>query len=305
MSDRTSTLTTGQNSPSNPEVGPRLVELLDRCGIAAAHFASRGTTDLKGLLSQQPERVASLTVLCPAVLDTRTLTRIGERSLVVTGDRGPGARRVQAGLPDLPRATAVVLDDYAGLTWSDIAAERGDGIVAAIRGFLSRHSAPPSVRLPEQEGEIAGISYRVRGAGVPLVLLPLDLSPGQWEPLIPALAADYCTITLGGALLGSVASLEERGRSGYMAVVRRLLDALAIMPGESVLVLGVNLPGPTRQRCGNAGTRFRQARSREASASEPLQKCRKRIRRCQNRGVTLPPGSARGMPDTARAASGM
>jgi hypothetical protein len=44
------------------------------------------------------------------------------------------------------------------------------------------------------------------------------------------------------------------------------------------------------------GQRFRQARSREASASEPLQKCRKRIRRCQNRGVTLPPGLARGMP---------
>src|SRR6476660_6842983 len=59
------------------------------------------------------------------------------------------------------------------------------------------------------------------------------------------------------------------------------------------------------ERCGNAGTRFRQARSREASASEPLQKCRKRIRRCRNRGVTLPPGSARGMPETARATSGM
>src|SRR5215510_4606072 len=43
------------------------------------------------------------------------------------------------------------------------------------------------------------------------------------------------------------------------------------------------------ERCGNAGTRSWQARSREASASEPLQKCRKRIRRCQNRGVTLPP----------------
>jgi len=57
--------------------------------------------------------------------------------------------------------------------------------------------------LPEQEGEIAGISYRVRGAGAPLVLLPLDLSPGQWEPLIPELAARYCTITLSGALLGS------------------------------------------------------------------------------------------------------
>jgi hypothetical protein len=35
------------------------------------------------------------------------------------------------------------------------------------------------------------------------------------------------------------------------------------------------------ERCGNAGTRFRQAK---ASASEPSMKCRKRIRRCQNRG---------------------
>ena len=45
-----------------------------------------------------------------------------------------------------------------------------------------------------------------------------------------------------------------------------------------------------------SGQKLGQARSREASASEPLQKRRKRIRRCQNRGVTLPPGSARGMP---------
>src|SRR3984957_16525439 len=44
---------------------------------------------------------------------------------------------------------------------------------------------------------------------------------------------------------------------------------------------------------------------RERSASELLQKCRKRIRRCQNRGVTLAPGSAGGMREIARAASGM
>ena len=31
------------------------------------------------------------------------------------------------------------------------------------------------------------------------------------------------------------------------------------------------------ERCGKIGTRFRQARLREASASEPLQKCQKRI----------------------------
>ena len=45
------------------------------------------------------------------------------------------------------------------------------------------------------------------------------------------------------------------------------------------------------------GTRSRQARLREASASEPPMKCRKRIRRCRNRGLTLPPGSARENPE--------
>jgi SAM-dependent methyltransferase len=130
-----------------------------------------------------------------------------------------------------------MLNDYAGHTWADIAAERGDSIGAAMQQFLTRHDTLP-VCLPEQEGEIAGISFSVRGPGPPLVLLPLDLSPGQWEPLIPALSARYCTITLGGALLGSVASLEERGRSGYISVVRALLDTLEIVPGESVLEVG-------------------------------------------------------------------
>ena len=82
-----------------PSVEASLAELLDRLGIATAHFAGRGSADLKGFLSHYPERVASLTVLCPAVLDTRSLAALGERLLVVTGDLGPGARRVQAGLP--------------------------------------------------------------------------------------------------------------------------------------------------------------------------------------------------------------
>ena len=182
-----------------------------------------------------------MTLLCPVVLDPQSLAQLAERLLVVTGDRGPGARRVQAGLSELPQAAIAVLEDYVGHTWADIAAERGDSIDAAMQEFLARPGLPtarPATAPPDQEGEIAGISYRVRGAGPPLVLLPLDLSPGQWEKLIPALSARYCTITLGGALFGSVASLEERGQSGYMAVVRALLDALAIHPGESVLEVG-------------------------------------------------------------------
>src|SRR5205823_6003562 len=47
----------------------------------------------------------------------------------------------------------------------------------------------------------------------------------------------------------------------------------------------------------NVGTISRRVGLREASASEPPMNCRKRIRRCQNRGVTLPPGSARGNPE--------
>jgi len=61
--------------------------------------------------------------------------------------------------------------------------------------------------------------------------------------------------------------------------------------------LGVeNSPGRLGSVAENVGTRSRQARLREASASEPSMKCRKRIRRCRNRGVPLPPGSAREKP---------
>src|SRR5215468_4453475 len=46
----------------------------------------------------------------------------------------------------------------------------------------------------------------------------------------------------------------------------------------------------------NVGMISRRVRLREASASEPLMTSRKRIRRCQNRGVAIPPGSVREKP---------
>jgi ubiquinone/menaquinone biosynthesis C-methylase UbiE len=108
--------------------------------------------------------------------------------------------------------------------------------------FLARmdqvHPVKP-MSLPAQEGEVEGISYRVQGAGAPLVLLPLGLAAAQWEPLLPRLSAQYCTITLGGAVLGSVASLEARGQStGYLGVVRHLIEAVHLQPGETILDVG-------------------------------------------------------------------
>ena len=56
--------------------------------------------------------------------------------------------------------------------------------------------------------------------------------------MIADLAPRYSTITLGGPLVGVVALLESRGRSTYLAVIRALLDLVAIEPGETVLEVG-------------------------------------------------------------------
>ena len=217
-------------------VETRLAALLDELGIGRAHFAGRSSSDWEGFAGRFPERVASLTLLCPAALDAAALRPLGSRLLVVTGDQGLGDRRARLVLPDLPQARSLVLRGYAGLTWSDLAVDRGAEIGAAIGDFLEER--PPAAKLDGREGEIAGISYRVRGEGPPLVLLPLDLAPTQWAALIPVLSQRWCTIALGGPHLGSVASLEERGRSGYIDIVRNLIDALAIRPGEQVLEVG-------------------------------------------------------------------
>jgi SAM-dependent methyltransferase len=219
----------------------RLAAVLDHLGIGRADVAGRAGPDWEGLVARLPERVASLSLLCPAALDPDALKALGPRLLVVTGDRGPGAGRVRAAMALLPQAARLVLADYEGLTWADLAAERGAEIGAALRDFLAgrERPEPPAATLPGvRQGEVAGISFALQGAGPPLVLLPLDLAPTQWSALLPALAREHCTVTLGGPHLGSIASLEERGRSGYMAIVGQLLDLLAIAPGESVLELG-------------------------------------------------------------------
>jgi ubiquinone/menaquinone biosynthesis C-methylase UbiE len=70
-------------------------------------------------------------------------------------------------------------------------------------------------------------------------LLPLGLAASQWEPLLARLSAQYCTLTLGGAVLGSVASLEARGRStGYLGVVRNLIAEIHLHLGETILDVG-------------------------------------------------------------------
>jgi ubiquinone/menaquinone biosynthesis C-methylase UbiE len=142
----------------------------------------------------------------------------------------------------LPDARLVTLRDYTILGWTDLIADRTDEIGSAMLHFLAQHTPPGGAKLippAKEQGEIAGLSYRMRGAGPPLVLLPLFLAPSQWEPLVPRLSQQYCTITLGGVELGAVAILESRGRAaGYVRMVQALTDATHLQPGQTVLDVG-------------------------------------------------------------------
>ena len=74
----------------DPPVEASLAQLLDHLGIAAAHFAGRSLADVQGFIAKHSERIASLTLMCPTVLNPRSLAPLGARVLVVTGDHGLG-----------------------------------------------------------------------------------------------------------------------------------------------------------------------------------------------------------------------
>lgn len=218
-----------------------LLDLFRQLGIERAHIAAGGPPPLKdwhSLATLHPARVASLMVISPPVVDPAPLAGLASRMLVVAGDQGRLARGAAELAVRLPNVSAHILRGYEWWPWTDVIADRGAEIGAAMLDFLDRYPLP-ALQLSEAEGEVAGISYRIRGAGPPLVLMPLSLAPSQWDPLVTTLSARYCTISLGGALLGVVGNvLEERGRSNYLALVRNVLDNIEIKPGEVVLEIG-------------------------------------------------------------------
>jgi SAM-dependent methyltransferase len=223
-----------------PAIDECLLALFRQLGLARVHLAAGGPpalTDWQGLATRHAATVASLILPAPPILDTAELREIGPRTLVIAGDEGTAPLGANKLLAELPGISARFLRGYAWEPWSDVLADRGAEIGPVVLDFLDRHPLPPC-GLAEADGEAAGITYRIRGNGPPLVLLPLSLAPSQWEPLIGALSARYCTISLGGPLLGIVGTLEGRGRSNYLAMVRTVLDVAAIAPGETVLEVG-------------------------------------------------------------------
>ncbi len=223
----------------------RIAQVLRHLGVERIHVAARQAGDWQHFVAAHPERIASLTLVCPQGMDPSILSPLASRLLILSGDQGQNAAIAQRVALDLPEATLMTLQGYGSPTpYTDIAiaVDRTDDIGTAMLDFIARidrRHDTPAVSLPAGEGDVAEVSYRVRGAGAPLVLLPLSVAPSQWEPLLPQLSAHYCTIVLGGAALGMVGSLEARGHTaGYLRVVWNLLEEARLQPGDHVLEVG-------------------------------------------------------------------
>ncbi len=220
----------------------RIHRLLQHLGIQQAHFAARVPADWSGLASKYSHIATSMTLVCPSNIDSEFLQTVAPRLLIFSGDQGGAAIAVKRGVENLPDATLITFPNYSNAAWADVIADHRDEIASAMTALLTRFDddqTPTAPNIPEMEGEFAGIVYRIRGSGPPLVLLPLGLAASQWEPILDGLSEQYCTITLGGSDLGFVAVLEARGRSpGYLGMIRNLMAEVQLQPGEAVLDVG-------------------------------------------------------------------
>jgi len=225
----------------------RIIQLLKHFGVERAHFAACMPRDWEGLTARHPERIASLTLICPMGINVSALQTHSLPLLCVSGDRGRPAKETERELARLPAARTLVLRDYFSPPWADPILDRREEIGKAIIEFISQSQVSPSPAIAQRDGEFGEITYRIRGHGAPLVLMPLALSPSQWEPLIEQLSQHCCTIALGGAHLGMVAHLETRAQSGYMRVIDQLINELNLASGQSVLEVGCG-PGAIVRR---------------------------------------------------------
>lgn len=227
-----------------PTLTDRLVSLWDHLGLRDAHVATQMPADIDGMLRRHPERIAGL-ALCEATsIDATALAGLASRVTLIAGDAGQSGKVAEAALPQLPGARRVVLPGYGAPIWGDCVSAHPERIVAAL-GDLPGEPDPP--RATADAGSHAGITYRIQGTGPALVLLPLFLTPAQWEAAIPRLAERFSVILLGGRHLSGVALLEDRGASpSYVAMVGMMFDVMAPAAGERVLEVGCGSGAVTR-----------------------------------------------------------
>ena len=171
-------------------VEERIFQLLQHLGIPQAHFGARSAADWTGLAAAHPEVFSSLTLVGPIGVDLDAVGSLVSKLLVFNGDQGAPAARVNGVMEGAPAANLVTLQDYVVNGWADVT-DHTEIIAPAMTNFFQRVGAEgvgTGNAISEGEGEFAGISYRIRGSGPPVVLFPMFLSPTQWEPLVPRLS---------------------------------------------------------------------------------------------------------------------
>src|SRR3546814_17258965 len=102
---------------------------------------------------------------------------------MIAGSHGLTYEATTRAAERLAGAERLVLPDYAAPGWADVIADRTDAVADRMTDFLARHAAD-TARPPAREGAVAGITYRMRGSGPPLILLPFFLAPPQWAPAL-------------------------------------------------------------------------------------------------------------------------
>ena len=98
-------------------VADRLLQVLDHLGIERAHFAASMLADVTGFAQAHPERIASLTLVCPPRLDP-SLRALGSRLQIIAGDQGRPAAMVRDAVTNLPESTVVWLRGYFSPPWA-------------------------------------------------------------------------------------------------------------------------------------------------------------------------------------------
>ena len=223
---------------SSLSVGQRLIHVLDHLGLPKAHFGLRLPADLVELVERAPERVASV-VLQGATGRPEPFAPVAAHTLWLLGDAGPTGQ-MRSRLEAFPNAVVHWIENYPEFLWSDTAVHHTEEMASTMVRFLQRsdeEGAQPTVSV-SGAGEVAGVTYVAAGSGTPIVLLPLGLSSRQWEPILPRLQADHCTIVLGGKYLQPVELLEARAESDYARMALHLLDLSTPHASDALIEVG-------------------------------------------------------------------
>jgi hypothetical protein len=163
-------------------VADRLAQVLDHLGIERAHFAASMLADVASFAAC-PERIASLTLVCPPRLDPSALGALGARLQIIAGEQGRPAAMVRDAVTTLPEATVVWLSGYFSPPWADVVADCTADVETALLNILARDQLQKDRAVQGSvQGAVAGITYHSQGEGPPLVLLPLSLASSQWDP---------------------------------------------------------------------------------------------------------------------------